>query len=103
MEKAMYGIVISLVLLFPWALVALATVGHLRSRRVPFQLDARNVISVPYANGCDGAERQRRHNQLERYEQDSPSSIDAANPPTPAVDRHCPGCYHKSGRAYFKA
>lgn len=99
----MYGIVISLVLLFPWALVALATVGHLRSRRVPFQLDALNVISVPYANGCDGAERQRRHNQLERYEQDSPSSIDAANPPTPAVDRHCPGCYHKSGRAYFKA
>lgn len=29
----MYGAVISLILLFPWALVALATVGHLRSRR----------------------------------------------------------------------
>ena len=30
----MYGAVISFILLFPWALVALATVGHLRSRRV---------------------------------------------------------------------
>jgi len=29
----MYGAVISLILLFPWALVALATVGHLRSRQ----------------------------------------------------------------------
>jgi len=29
----MYGAVISLILLFPWALVALATAGHLRSRR----------------------------------------------------------------------
>ena len=29
----MYGTVISLILLFPWALVALATAGHLRSRR----------------------------------------------------------------------
>jgi hypothetical protein len=38
MEKAMYGIVISLVLLFPWALVALATVGHLRSRRAGLAL-----------------------------------------------------------------
>jgi hypothetical protein len=29
----MYGAVISLILLFPWTLVALATIGHLRSRR----------------------------------------------------------------------
>jgi hypothetical protein len=29
----MYGAVISFILLFPWALVALATAGHLRSRR----------------------------------------------------------------------
>jgi hypothetical protein len=29
----MYGTVISLILLFPWTLVALATIGHLRSRR----------------------------------------------------------------------
>ena len=97
----MYGIVISLVLLFPWALVALATVGHLRSRRVPFQLDALNLTSVPDANGRDCAERQSRHNQLERYEQDWLLSIDAPNPPTTTVDRHCPRCYHKSVRAYF--
>ena len=62
----MYGIVISLVLLFPWALVALATVGHLRSRRVPFQLDALNLTSVPDANGRDCAERQSRHNYGKR-------------------------------------
>jgi len=98
----MYGVVISLILLFPWALVALASVGYLRSRRVPFQLDALNVTSVPYDTGRDGAERQRRHNQLERYDQDWPLSSDAPNPPTPAVDRHCPKCYHKSGRAYLK-
>jgi hypothetical protein len=30
----MYGAVISFILLFPWALVALATFGYLRSRRV---------------------------------------------------------------------
>jgi len=29
----MYGVVISLILLFPWALVALATIGHLRLQR----------------------------------------------------------------------
>ena len=29
----MYATVISVILLFPWALVALATVGHLRARR----------------------------------------------------------------------
>ena len=29
----MYGAVISLILLFPWALVALATAGHLQSRQ----------------------------------------------------------------------
>ena len=84
----MYGVAISLILLFPWALVALATVRHLRSRRVPFQLDASrsngmppygmgrhakalerdalNLTSVPYANGRDGAERQSRRKQLER-------------------------------------
>lgn len=28
----MYGVVMSLILLFPWTLVALATIGHLRSR-----------------------------------------------------------------------
>ena len=43
----MYGVVISLILLFPWALVALATVGHLRSRRVPFQLDASRSNGMP--------------------------------------------------------
>jgi hypothetical protein len=30
----MYGVVISLILLFPWALVALATIGYLRARLV---------------------------------------------------------------------
>ncbi len=30
----MYGVVISLILLFPWTLVALATIGHLRARLV---------------------------------------------------------------------
>ena len=29
----MYGAVISLILLFPWTLVALAAAGHLKSRR----------------------------------------------------------------------
>ena len=29
----MYGAVISFILLFPWALVALTTIGHLRSLR----------------------------------------------------------------------
>ena len=57
----MYGIVISLDLLFPWALVALATVGHLRSRRVPFQLDALNLTGAPYASARDRAEPQGRH------------------------------------------
>ncbi len=28
----MYGVVISLILLFPWALVALGTIGHLWSQ-----------------------------------------------------------------------
>jgi hypothetical protein len=34
----MYGVVISLILLFPWALVALASVGYLRSRRAGLAL-----------------------------------------------------------------
>ena len=45
----MYGVAISLILLFPWALVALASVWYLRSRRVPFQLDGLNLTSVPHA------------------------------------------------------
>jgi len=37
----MYGTVISLILLFPWALVALATVGHLRARRAAALVQAK--------------------------------------------------------------
>jgi len=43
----MYGTVISFILLFPWALVALATAGHLRSRRPWPSLGASNVEGLP--------------------------------------------------------
>jgi len=43
----MYGAVISFILLFPWALVALATAGHLRSRRAAASFESSTVESLP--------------------------------------------------------
>ena len=34
---------------------------------VPFQLDALNLSGVPYGNGRDRAERQSRHEFMERH------------------------------------